>query len=548
LKAKQKLEVNNIIARIITVIMAVVVLALLFVFISANIFHYTARMEADIASETLLGTVIYDNGFVQPSTWYASTTVRVISVPNLAAFIYPLVSQNANLAAGIACVIMMVLLLAVMIVYFRQIGFSWAQVLTSLVIILSFTNAADEFQRMLFLYASYYVSHAITLFIILIFYNKWLKDNKVSWWTLALSLLIAVLNGLQGMHACLFCYIPLVVVEVLRRFVFWIREKKQSDPFILIWTAILFVVSFGCTKIFATTNFGASRNIRHAFEKFVGEVCPVIGTTLSFNRLPVLVILVLAAALAGFVIYIFKLVKYAGKKFDEDIFQNYRAALSDYKLDSSDKTYRYWSMLVFPFGFILCVLLETFTTADVAGRYFLMLLFTVATGFSLLIHQLKEKFQDFALLRGIILTASLFVVAFYGAFSAVVFYSDLVINDYSYDTYAYKAYNWMAENGYTYGYTTFDYANYITVMGNNTVKVRAVNNMAEMAGCKWLSDTTWYPPVKSQEGETCYIVSEAMTEDFNVFLETYEPEIVNTEEVGKFVIYVLDHDYTLWER
>ena len=106
----------------------------------------------------------------------------------------------------------------------------------------------------------------------------------------------------------------------------------------------------------------------------------------------------------------------------------------------------------------------------------------------------------------------------------------------------------MTENGYTYGYTTFDYANYITVMGNNAVKVRAVNNMAEMAGCKWLSDTTWYPPVKSQEGETCYIVSEAMTEDFNVFLETYEPEIVNTEEVGKFVIYVLDHDYTLWER
>mgnify|MGYP007069966367 CR=1 FL=1 len=548
MKTKKKRQINLIIARIITALLAVVVLALLFVFADANLFHYTARMEADIASETLLGTVIYDNGFVQPSTWYASTAVRVISVPNLAAFIYPLVSHNANLAAGIACVIMMVVLFCVMSVYFRQIGFSPAQILAVLAITMAFTNAADEFQRMLFVYASYYVSHCITLFLVLIFYNKWLKENKVVWWTFVFSVAIAILNGMQGMHACLFCYIPLVAVEVLRRIVFWIRDKKQSNILILIWTWVLFVISFVTTKIFASNNFGASRNIRHAFKKFIGEVCPSIGQTLSFSRLPLLVIMVVCAAVAGYVIYVVKLVIFAGKKFDEDTLYNYRAALSDSKLDSLDKTYQYWSMLVFPFGFVLCIILETFTTADVAGRYFLMLLFTVGCGFCLLIHLLKEKFQRYGIARGVVITSFLVIVAFYGAISAVTFYDALIRDDNSIDTDAYKVYSWMAENGYSYGYTTFDYANYITVMGNNTVKVRAVNNMAEMAGCKWLSDTTWYPPVKSQEGATCYIVSEAMEEDFNTFLETYEPEIVDTTEVGKFVIYVLDHDYTLWER
>ncbi|MBO6242268.1 MAG: hypothetical protein J6O61_15805 [Butyrivibrio sp.] len=548
MKTKKKQQINLIIARIITVLLAAVVLALLFVFAYANLFHYTARMEADIASETLLGTVIYDNGFVQPPTWYASTAVRVISVPNLAALIYPFVLQNANLSAGIACVIMMVLLLIVMTVYFRQIGFSGEQILAVLAITMAFTNAADEFQRMLFLYASYYVSHAITLFLILIFYNKWLKENKMSWWTFVISAAIAILNGLQGMHACLFCYIPLVAVEVLRRVVFLIRGKKQSNILILIWVFVLFAVSFGTTKVFASNNFGANRNIRHAFEKFIGEVCPTIGQTLSFNRLPVLVITVLCAAIFGYVIYVIKLIKFAGKKFDEDLFYNYRAALSDSKLNSLDKTYQFWSMMVFPFGFVLCVLLETFTTADVAGRYFLMLLFTVGTGFCLLIHRLKEKFQDYGVVRGVAITVLLLMITFYGMFSSAVFYKDLIKNDNAKDTDAYKVYSWMVENGYAYGYTTFDYANYITVMGNNTVKVRAVNNMSEMAGCRWLSDETWYPPVKSQDGATCYIVSEAMAEDFNTFLETYEPEIVDTATVGKFTIYVLDQDYTLWER
>ncbi|SFQ09109.1 hypothetical protein SAMN04487928_11835 [Butyrivibrio proteoclasticus] len=548
MKTKRKMEINTVIARIITAILAVVFLALLFVFIDANIFHYTARMEADIASETLLGAVIYDNGFIQPSTWYASTAVRVISVPNVAAFIYPLVAHNANLAAGISCVIMMILLLAVMVLYFWQIGFAPVQILSVLVIVMSLTNSADEFQRMLFLYASYYVSHAITLFLILIFYNKWLKENKLSWWTVILSLVIAMTNGMQGMHACLFCYIPLIVTEVIRRIVFWAKEEEQNNIFIMIWVFVLFAASYGSTKFFGSNNFGAGRNIRHAFEKFIGEVCPTIANALSFNRLPVLAILIVTASIAGYVICVYKLIKNAGNTFDEDIFRNYKAALSDDKLDSSDHTYRFWSLLVFPFGFILCTLLETFTTADVAGRYFLMLLFTVGTGFALLSHQLKEKIRDFALVRGIILTALLLVVSFYGVFSAFVFYSELIRDDSSFDTDAYKAYNWMAENGYSYGYTTFDYANYITVMGNNTVKVRAVNNMADMAGCKWLSDTTWYPPVKSQEGATCYIVSEAMSEDFNVFLENYEPEILGTAEVGKFIIYVLDHDYTLWER
>ncbi len=543
MKTRRKVGDNNIIKKVATAILAVVVVVLLFVFADANLFHYTARLESDIASETLLTTVLYENGYVQPDTWYASTTPRVISVPNLAAFIYPLVSHNAILATGLACVLMMVILLVVMLIFYRQIGFSQVQAFAAVVLVMSFTNSGDEFQRMLFLYASYYVSHIITLFLILIFYNIWLRDNKTPIWTIALSLGIAVLNGMQGMHGCMFCYIPLLATEIIRRIVYFVKDKKQSNWFILIWTAILLAASFGTGKVLNTTNVSAGRNIRHAFSKFVGEVCPTIYSSLSLGRLLVFAYIILLASIAGYVIYVGKLITFAGKKFDEDTVYNYKAALSDAILESSDKTYRFWSMLVFFMGFLFCVFLETFTTADVTGRYFLMLLFVVATGFSLLLHQLTDN-----VIKRSIFTVLALIVVVYGSFSACVFYRDLIVNDSSVNSEEYQVYKWMSENEYSYGYTTFDFANSITVMGNNTVKVRAVNNMTDMAGCKWLSDKNWYPPVKSQEGETCYIVSQAMAEDFNAFLDTYEPNIVNSAEVGRFTVYVLDQDYTVWER
>jgi hypothetical protein len=121
-------------------------------------------------------------------------------------------------------------------------------------------------------------------------------------------------------------------------------------------------------------------------------------------------------------------------------------------------------------------------------------------------------------------------------------------DDSSFDTDAYKAAAWMMENGYEYGYSTFDHANYITAMANDAVKVRAVNNMDDMEGCKWLTDSNWYPPVKGADGATCYVVTPHLMEDFERFLERYKPEVLAVGEAGDYTIYVLNRDYTVWER
>ena len=70
--------------------------------------------------------------------------------------------------------------------------------------------------------------------------------------------------------------------------------------------------------------------------------------------------------------------------------------------------------------------------------------------------------------------------------------------------------------------------------------------MKECLGAKWLTDKTWYPPVKSAEGPTCYIVTEAIEEDFKEFLAGSGATVVEEADADGYKIYVLDHDYTVW--
>lgn len=497
---------------IVTVILLGIIVAMVYVFAMANIFHYTANMEADIASESLLTEVLYENGFVQPNTWCASTTLRVISVPNFAAFIYPLVGYNSNLATGITCTIFMVVMLVLLFGYLRSIGMDVKASLLALIVLCMVTNPSDESQRMVFLYASYYVSHVITMIVILNIYSRFIEKDNVKLVPVLISFAIAAVNGMQGLHACMFCYFPIIMVEGLRRVICLIRKEKQPHYLVLLWTLAINAVTLIVTKLMNANNVGTSRNIRHALEKFIHEVWPTIIGTLSFNRISVITIAVVIIAVIGYGLSLRTVLKKGIVKL--------------------------WSSFCFLAGFFVCVLLTTFTTFDVAGRYYLMLVFSVAVGTSLFIHHAKKEFTYVVI--GIVIIGSVI--------SAKDFYNSLVIGDRSEESSLYVISLWMEESGYTYGYSTFDYSNPITVIKNNGVKVRAVSNMTDLEGCKWLSDSTWYPPTKNVEEETCYIVSEARRGEFNVFLDKTNPEIICTHEVDDFMIYVLDRDYTVWEK
>lgn len=70
----------------------------------ANLFHYNYRMNADIASEALLGQVIWNSKQWVPDMWYPSTEVTLIGTANLSALFYGLCG-SLKLAMELACVV-----------------------------------------------------------------------------------------------------------------------------------------------------------------------------------------------------------------------------------------------------------------------------------------------------------------------------------------------------------------------------------------------------------------------------------------------------------
>ncbi len=491
-----------------TIGVALTLLILIIIYADANIFHYTAYMESDIASETLLAKEMYLNGHVQPETWIVSTGKRIIAPPLLASFLYPFVGYDLNVAMGVACTVLMILLAASMLFFGRKLGLSFLE--TMVMILLSFvlSSPGNETQRMLFLYASYYVGHFISMFLVLGFYADALKNNRLSRWALII-IPLALVNGMQGMHANMFFYVPLLGVEILRRFVLFIRKRSCDNNYVTVWVAAIAIISLLSTKFFGSYIASeTSRNIRHAPEKFFNIVLPFFSEVLGYGRLSALVVIFVLLAFAGF---LFAIIKHSDNQ-------------------------EYWSTLTIPMGVLVVILSTTFTTAEAAPRYYLMQVFAVGVGVAMLIHFFKPDYSVYLAV----------LVIVYGISSGVVFYNDLVAGDHSGDSVYVKMADWMVENGYEYGYSTFDHANNMTVRSNEEVKIRPINSFSEVEGAKWLSNSKWYPPVKDAAGPTCYVVSDYGVEEFEGFVEENKPTVLSMERFDGFCVYVLDHDYTVW--
>ena len=317
------------------------------------------------------------------------------------------------------------------------------------------------------------------------------------------------------MHACIFCYMPILGIEIVRRIVTFFKKEKQGNIMILLWLFATSFLAFFATNFTGSYNLGASRNIRHAGEKFTEIVWPFFLDVISFAKMPVLVAIFCILAAVGYF--------FAGKRL--------LLGPKEETLTSGD-----WSTFALIAGVVVCIMSSTFTTAEAAPRYYIMIIFVVGAGTALFMRKFgKEATAIVAVL-----------VIIYGAVKSGGFCRDLIVNDNSDTKPPMLVAKWMEERGYEYGYSTFDHANTITVMSNDKVKIRAVNSMEELQGAKWLTDKTWYPPIKDAGSPTCYILSDALAEEFDKFLARENPTVEEIGNVEGYTIYVLDKDYTVW--
>ncbi len=201
-----------------------------------NLARFTAQMDSDIAAEALNARAIWLHKAVIPDTFYPSTERRILNVNLIGALFYGL-TGNMNLSMGIACCLMMALLLALYRLLLKRLGFSRISIAAALIILLAIPGSMRHSQ-LLYLYAVYYAVHCIcmlvTLLILLDISDRISERTAaldsgfgeregvdrggeiVLWVKVAAAAVLAFLISLSGLRAALICYAPLAATEVLR--------------------------------------------------------------------------------------------------------------------------------------------------------------------------------------------------------------------------------------------------------------------------------------------------------------------------------------------
>ena len=205
-------------------------------------FHY--QLNADIASDVILGELIWNSKQLIPDTWYMSTEARIISNSNISAFFFG-ITKNMTLAMGLACCLMTLLIVGSVLYFCKAADFQKSH--TTLMIFLCLAIPCTlNILELLYLFAGYYAEHIIILFITLAVYVKIMRIENIIWPPLLVTFLLAFVLGLQGVRGILVIYGPLLGIEVIRNIYlsFCHQKRQRHDIALTLWAVLELTVSF----------------------------------------------------------------------------------------------------------------------------------------------------------------------------------------------------------------------------------------------------------------------------------------------------------------
>lgn len=479
-----------------------------------NLFHFNYRMNSDIASEAILGRLIWESGQWIPDTWYASTEVRIIGTVDLSALFYGL-CHNMTLSMGIACCVMTVMILLSIFYFLKSLGIKrkYRLLMEFMALMLP---AGFVFLEISYLFAGYYAIHIIVLFFTLAVYGNHIKEEGVRLLTLLLCVMLAFILGVQGTRGILVIYGPMFGMEIIRNlyYIYIRRKKKKTDLLLTGWSALLLLFSFAGTCLPVSAGQSFSRNIRNGLHKLCTVVVPDMGRVLGFEdaNLPgkICLLLLLIASLYVLADILLRMVKKQMIRTEE------------------------WLYLILCSSPVVTALIVAFTTVESSARYYFMLLFAIAYGVMLL--YIKSGVKVRASVAAVIL--ALAVINFSQVYLPVIRSQEPPASDTK------DAAEYLAEQGYTKAYAAFENANAMTVLSGGKVRVAAVNSVSQMDICKWLTSTGWYVPNVPYEETTAYVITEAEMEDFKKLRDEHGNEFRYLTKIGKYYIYSADYNFS----
>lgn len=485
-----------------------------------NLLHFNYKINADLASDVILGKLIWESKEIVPSTWYIAEEARIICTPDLTALFYGL-THRMTLSAGLSCSVMSVLILLGALFFGKSIGFNVRENLLfgflCLMIPMDFVIL-----ELFYLFASYYAIHIVISFFTLGIYIRTIKEERLDRVSAVVTVFLAFVLGVQGARGILVLYGPLFGMEVIRQLYRWYcgKEKKKIDISICLWVVIQLVVSFLGMLSPVSVGQELSRNIRNGFRKLLTVVLPDMGKAIGFEsrflseRVSAAILLLAAMFLLA-----------------ELIYRMYRKE----EIRPAE-----WGYLVICSTPAVAAFMVAFTTVESSERYYFQSVFVMACSVILLFRKsnvpvkIKRGMKAAVCVAVILLTVTHFV----DIYLPILRSEEPPANE------LYEVVHYMEENGFKTGYSTFDKANTMTVISDGRVRVAAVNSLSEMDICKWMTSTNWYVPNIPFESETVYIIPEPKMGDFEVFLQSHEEDVRFETQIGEFFIYSSDYNFS----
>lgn len=490
-------------------------------YIALNVFRYTAQMDSDIAAEALNARAIWEHRSLIPKEFYPSTETRILNVNLIGAFFYGL-TGNMNLSMGLACSVMLVILVIFYAGLLRNLGFRKESCALGMLLLLALPGNLRHAQ-LLFVWADYYAIHCIIMLVTL---RAWLSaiDEERGWkiWVCAACALSFVIS-LSGLRAALICYAPLMLTELIRWLnavlkKSWTREFLRSGSCALGCLAMAFCGALSPTAV----GVPVSRNLRNGVFKLWKVVLPDVGDCVGIgygSRLRGILLLVLL--LLSAVALVFCLIR---------VFHDEKRTTRVNEKSESHSMELVFLLFVISFG--TAVFMGAFTTTDSVWRYYFMVWFVVSYGLTYLLERFAGLGRLLCIVVGLV-------------FSLLAWDEELlpVLRQETVRTEWTEITDWMQENGYYYGYSTYDTSNAMTGACNGNVQVSAVAELDTLEICKWLTDRSWYVPEVSENTKAAYIIPRNRREEFQVQLDEHA-DLILVMETESYYVYAAPHNYT----
>lgn len=476
-----------------------------------NVFHYNFCMNSDIAAEAILGKVISETKQLIPSVWFSSTETRVISASNLAG-LFNILLNKMNLSMGLACFVTTILTVLAEIFMCRK----WeldklsSLLLVSLSLIIPSTMTT---LTLLYVFASYYGTCFIIYIISIAILSDFIKKGNTTILNWLITCILAFLLGLQGMRGILVIYFPLLIVVFLITLVTVLSTKKMTltKNLALIWAIALILCSYLGTKLPISTATTTTRNIRKGFHKLFTTVIPSFANILNIGNNPIYNILISILCL----ICIIELVTVL------------RKLIKVKSLHAKEIGF-----LVTFASPITTALIVAFTTVDNSDRYYFMIIFAIAYSIPLFLEEIQNHYLQVA-------TVSLTIL--FSILQLTNVYSPILNSEEPRHTSTYEVTKSIMDRNIKMACSTFEHANSIMCLSDGEITVRAIDSMAKMNTCLWLTSQTFFTTINN-EPIACVATDNTLS-DFESFLSESNINVIDEYTIDIYHIFILEHDY-----